>query len=103
MRDIIPNLISCGVDILEPLQKVPGMEPAKLKKDFGGQIAFQGGVDTQNLLPFGKSEEVRAETEHIIEIMNQDGGYILCSSQDFEGDVPVENILAVYEARKNFL
>ncbi len=103
VRDIIPNLISCGVDILEPLQKVPGMEPAKLKKDFGGQIAFQGGVDTQNLLPFGKSEEVRAETEHIIEIMNQDGGYILCSSQDFEGDVPVENILAVYEARKKFL
>ncbi len=100
---IIPNLIACGVDILEPVQKVEGMEVDGLKADFGGRIAFQGGVDTQKLLPLGKPEEVQREAEYIIETMNRGGGYILAPSQDFEGDVPVENILALYEARKKFL
>lgn len=103
VRDIIPKLISCGVDALEPLQKVKGMEVDGLKADFGSRICFQGGVDTQHLLPFGTPEEVQRETEYIIETMNVNGGYILAPSQDFEGDVPIENILALYEARKKFL
>ena len=103
VSSIIPNLIDCGVDALEPLQKVKGMEVERLKRDFGDKLCFQGGVDTQALLPFGKPEEVKAEAEHIIEVMNVNGGYILAPSQDFEGDVPVENIVAMYEARKKFL
>lgn len=100
---IIPNLIACGVDMLEPVQKVAGMEVAALKAEFGDRIAFQGGVDTQKLLPLGTPEEVKREAEYVIETMNVNGGYILAPSQDFEGDVPVENILALYEARKKFL
>lgn len=102
VHPIIPELIKCGADVLEPIQKVQGMEVDGLKRDFGDQIAFQGGVDTQHLLPFGTEDEVRKETESIIEIMNVNGGYILAPSQDFESDVPVENILAVYEARNKF-
>jgi uroporphyrinogen decarboxylase len=103
VRGIIPNLIRCGADVLEPVQKVKGMEVEGLKKDFGDKLCFEGGVDTQHLLPCGTPEEVRAETEHIIEVMNVNGGYILAPSQDFEGDVPVENILALYDARKKFM
>ncbi|MDD3338628.1 MAG: uroporphyrinogen decarboxylase family protein [Lachnospiraceae bacterium] len=103
IRGIIPNLIRCGADVLEPIQKVVGMEVDGLKRDFGDKLCFQGGVDTQHLLPFGTPEEVRRETEYIIETMNQNGGYILAPSQDFEGDVPLENILALYDARKKFM
>lgn len=103
VRQIIPNLIQCGVDCLEPVQKVPGMEVDTLKAEFGDRISFQGGVDTQNLLPHGTPEEVRKETEYIIETMNKSGGYILAPSQDFEGDVPIENIIALYEARRKFM
>lgn len=103
VRGIIPNLIECGVDVLEPIQKVKGMEVDGLKRDFGDKLAFQGGVDTQNLLPNGTPEEVRKETEYIIKTLNVNGGYILAPSQDFEGDVPVKNILALYEARKSFM
>lgn len=103
IREIIPELISCGVDVLEPVQKVRGMEVDGLKRDFGNDICFQGGVDTQKILPLGTPEEVAAETERIIEIMNVNGGYILAPSQDFEGDVPVENIIALYDARKKFM
>ena len=102
VRSIIPNLIECGVDALEPLQKVEGLEPADLKKDFGDKLCFQGGVDTQNLLPHGTPEEVKAETQSIIETLNVNGGYILAPSQVFEADIPAENIMAMYEARNKF-
>lgn len=102
IRSIIPNLIDCGVDALEPLQKVVGMEPDGLKKDFGKDICFQGGVDTQHLLPFGTPEEVKAEAESLIKTLNVNGGYILGPSQTFEADIPVENIIAVYDARNKF-
>lgn len=99
VRPIISNLIDCHVDGLDPIQKVVGMEPEGLKADFGHKICFHGGIDTQNILPHGTPEEVHAEAKHFIETLHKDGGYILGPSQDFEGDVPLENILALYAAR----
>ena len=99
VRRIIPLLIGCGVDVLDPIQKVTGMEPEGLKQDFGDNLCFHGGIDTQNILPHGTPEQVRKEAEHFISVLNHDGGYILGPSQDFEGDVPAENILALYAAR----
>lgn len=99
VRPIIPNLIECGVDILNPLQKVVGLEPQSLKDEFGDRICFQGGIDTQFLLPQGTPEEVDKEARKYIEILGKNGGYILNGSQALEGDVPVENIIAMYNAR----
>ncbi len=59
-------------------------------------ILFHGGIDTQGLLPYGKPEEVRAEVRKFIDLLGKDGGYMLMASQGFEGDVPIENIEAVY-------
>ncbi len=95
---VIPELIECGVDVLEPIQKTVGLEIDRLDRDYHGQIAFHGGVDTQWLLPTGTPEEVKAEAERIIQTLGKEGGYILMSSQAFESDVPVENIEAVYTA-----
>ena len=96
IRPLIPELIKCNVDILEPLQKVYGLEPESLWEEFGGQIAFHGGIDTQKILPFGTPEEVAAETAYYMKTLHHNGGYILMASQAFEGDVPIENIEAVY-------
>lgn len=97
---LIPELIECGVDALEPLQKVPGLYPEELAAKFGGRITFHGGVDTQQLLPHGTPEEVRAEAEHYMRTLGPNG-YILMASQGFEGDVPIENIEAVYAADRS--
>lgn len=102
IRPIIPNLIACGVDAIEPLQKVRGLEVDGLKADFGDDLCFQGGVDTQHILPHGTAQEVFDETTRVIKALYKNGGYILCGSQDFEGDVPPENICALYEAGKEF-
>ena len=96
VRPLIPELIACGVDVLEPLQKVKGLYPEELWEAFGGKITFHGGIDTQSLLPYGTAEEVKAETLHYMKTLGREGGYILMASQGFEGDVPIENIEVVY-------
>lgn len=98
---IIPELIACGVDILEPLQVVEGLYPDQLVTKFDGQIAFHGGIDTQGILPFGTVDEVKEETKKYIQTLGKNSGYILMSSQSFEGDVPIENIEAVYSVARS--
>jgi uroporphyrinogen decarboxylase len=100
LRPIIPDLIEIGMDVLNPVQSLcPGMDPISLKQEFGAQIAFMGGVDTQELLPNGSALDVRRETERLLEGMTAGGGgYILAASHTISPETPVENIFAMYEA-----
>ena len=63
---------------------------------YRGRLSFHGGLSTQQTLPYGTVEEVRAETRHLIEL-GRDGGYILSPAHGVEGDVPLENMLAFIE------
>ncbi len=100
VRPLIESFIECDIDALEPVQKTQGLEIDSLAENFGGRITFHGGVDTQWLLPNGTSEEVAAQTRHIIETLGAYNGYILMASQGFENDVPIENIEAVYNVSR---
>ena len=103
VRGAIPDLISSGVDILNPLQPAAtGMEPRGLKKDFGTKIAFHGGIDIQYLLPQKSAEEVAEETERVAHILGKGGGYVLSPSHNIQLDTPTENVRAMYrtEARR---
>jgi uroporphyrinogen decarboxylase len=75
------------------------MSPESLQADFGGQIAFHGGLDMQRLLPRGTPEEVRAEARRYCEILGANGGYILSPAHLFQPDVPPANIVAMYEGQ----
>jgi uroporphyrinogen decarboxylase len=102
VHSLIPSLVKCGVDILNPIQ--PGtfmMEPDRLKNDYGSIIAFWGGIDTQNLLPRGSAEAVKEEVKKILAIMGTEG-YILSPAHCIQQDVPVENIAAIYQAAQKF-
>jgi uroporphyrinogen decarboxylase len=100
---LIPKLIECGIDILNPIQHVcQGMEMANLKKQFGNDVIFHGGVENQKTLPMGTASEVAAETRHCLETLGKNGGYICCSCHNIQAGTPVENILAMIEtARKS--
>ena len=101
IRPLIPMLIDAGVDILDPVQvTAKGMVPAELKTEFGGRIVFHGGIDTQNVLPFGTPAEVRAHVREVVGAMSADGGYIFAPSQILGPDIPVENIVAMYDEIK---
>jgi uroporphyrinogen decarboxylase len=98
VRDIIPFLIEDGVDILDPIQTAAaGMDLPGLVRDFGGRLAFHGGVSTQSTLPFGSTADVRAEVRSYVNLTRRKGGYILCGSQEYIEDIPLDNILAVYD------
>lgn len=97
----ISELISLGVDILDPIQPAgPEMSPERLAEHFAGRITFHGGMDMQEVLPLGTPEEVRAVANHYCEVLGRDGGYILAPAHLFQPDVPPENILAMYETAR---
>ncbi|MCZ7542930.1 MAG: hypothetical protein M5R40_05055 [Anaerolineae bacterium] len=98
LRPIIPDLIEMGLDVLNPIQaNTPGMDALELKREFGADLAFMGGVDTQGLLPTGTVDEVRRETARLVEAMTADGGgYILAASHTVPPEAPLENIFAMY-------
>ena len=103
IRPIIPDLIDLGVDILNPIQpRCVGMDPEALKRDFGDRLCFHGAIDTQATLPFGTQEEVVAEVRDRIETLGKGGGYILAPVHTVEADVPIQNLLAVYEAAREY-
>jgi uroporphyrinogen decarboxylase len=99
VREIIPDLIEIGMDALNPVQvRAKGMEPAGLKHDFGDRICFHGAIDHQQTLPFGSTDEVRAEVRQMIDILAPGGGYCLAASHDLLlNEFPPENILAMYD------
>lgn len=98
IRDIIPWLIEDGVDVLDPIQvAATGMDLAGLVRDFGAGLCFHGGVDTQRTLPFGSTDDVRSEARAYLDLTKATGGYILCGSQEFIEDIPLDNILAMYD------
>lgn len=99
LRPIIPDLIEIGLDVLNPIQaNCPGMDALDLKREFGRNIAFMGGVDTQEVLPFGSADDVRRTTARLIDGMTADGGgYILAASHTIPPNAPEENVFAMYE------
>jgi uroporphyrinogen decarboxylase len=102
-RKIIPDLIDLGIDILNPIQvRAAGMDPKALKEEFGDRLCFHGAIDTQRTLPVGTKEEIVSEVRERIEVMGKKGGYILAPVHTVESDVPIENVLALYEAAKEY-
>lgn len=99
IRPIIGDLIEIGIDVLNPIQcNCPGMNPRELKQEFGRELAFMAGVDTQGVLPHGTAAQVRRATAELLEGMTTDGGgYILAASHTVPPESPDENIFAMYE------
>ena len=97
---LIPDFIASGFDILNPVQiSAVGMDPTRLKREFGRDLVFWGGgIDTQQVLPFGSAEEVGAAARESLRIFGEGGGYVFNTVHNVQAGVPVENLLALYEA-----
>lgn len=96
---IMPDLIDIGMDAVNPVQPgAKGMELAGLKRNFGDQLTFHGAIDHQKILPFGTTDEVRAEVRRVIDIMKPGGGYCLAASHDLMlAEFPPENVIAMFD------
>ncbi len=97
----VPDFIDIGINALNPVQvRARNMDPVTLKREFGGRIAFWGGIDTQRILPHGTPQEVCAEVRRMFDIMGPGGGYIVASVHNIQPDVPPENVIAMFDAAR---
>ena len=102
--DLIPDFIEIGIDILNPIQTSAGRMSnlAELKKQYGRDMVFCGGIDTHHVLPNATPDEVRQEVKRVMEILGPGGGYMLASVHTIMDDVPAENVLAMADAVEEF-
>jgi uroporphyrinogen decarboxylase len=101
---LLPDLIESGIDVLNPVQvSAAGMDTKELKRLFGRDLTFYGGgVDTQHVLPHGTPQEVRDEVKQRIDDLAPEGGFIFNTVHNIQADVPPENIVAMWEALREF-
>lgn len=100
IRELIPDLIDVGVDVLNPVQvSAAGMESGALKRDFGRDLVFWGGgVDTQRVLASGTAEQVRADvSRHVIDL-KRGGGFVFAAVHNIQANVSPENVFAMWAA-----
>jgi len=89
------------IDVLNPLQpRAAGMDMARIKAEFGDRLVFHGAIDIQHTLPHGTPVEVQAEVRERCRVLGRGGGYICTSAHYLQADTPLENIIAMYTARR---
>jgi hypothetical protein len=100
VEKFIPSFLEAGFDILNPVQcSAAGMEPEGLKQKYGRDIVFWGGgVDTQQVLPFGTPEGVREQVRRRCKIFASGGGFVFNAIHNIQACTPVDNVLAMLDA-----
>ena len=96
VKELFPDLIECGLDCFNPFQPEV-MDVLEMKKQFGSDLSFYGGISTQRTLPYGTVDDVRKEVRRNCEMVGEDGGYIAAPAHAIPGDAPAENIHSMLE------
>ena len=103
VRPLIPAFIDAGLDILQSLQpRAAGMDLRELKRDFGADLCFHGGIDIQHTLPTARRAEIDAEVRERLQAGKPGGGYIICTAHNIQADTPVENVLALAKGYRRY-
>jgi hypothetical protein len=102
--DLVEEFIDSGFDILNPVQcSAKGMNPKELKSKYGSRLVFWGGgVDTQNVLPFGTPMQVREDVLSKCEVFSKGGGFVFNSIHNIQAKTPVKNVIAMLDAVREF-
>jgi hypothetical protein len=101
---LLDDIVDAGFDIINPVQtSAAGMEPAALKRTYGDRLTFWGGgIDTQQVLPFGTPDQVREMAHDRIRTFGPGGGYVFATIHNVQAGIPVENLQALYKAVEDY-
>jgi uroporphyrinogen decarboxylase len=102
-RDLYKGFIDVGVDIMNPVQtSARGMVPHEIKREYGKDLCFSGGVDVQQLLPNASVQEVKDEVKYLIDSLGEGGGYFIGPAHNIQYGTPPENVIAMYDAMDEY-
>ena len=103
IHKLLPDILQTGIDVLNPVQvSAENMDPEQLKREFGNQVSFWGGVDSQKVLSQGSTLDVEEEVKKRIYQFAPGGGYVLGSVHNIQPDVMPENIVALFQAARRY-
>jgi hypothetical protein len=104
VEPFMTHFIEAGFDIINPVQiNASGMDPVHLKRKYGKELVFWGGgIDTQKVLPYSKPDEIRESVLRLCDIFAKDGGFVFNTVHNMQANVPVENVVAMINAIKEF-
>jgi uroporphyrinogen decarboxylase len=103
VSDLIPQMTSCGLDILQSIQpEASGMDPRVIKQKFGDRLSFHGGVSIQKVVPRGTGADIRKHVQQLFQAMAPGGGFIACTSHNIQADTPLTNIESLLQAYRDF-
>jgi hypothetical protein len=102
VEPLLSHFIEAGFDIINPVQiNASGMDPRKLKKEYGDKLVFWGGgVDTQGVFAFGTPDQVKEQVKTQCGILNENGGFVFNTVHNIQANVPFENVVAMLDALK---
>jgi len=101
IEEIIPDMIDIGLEMLHPVQ--PNARSLEhIANQFGHEIAFHGGIDTQKVLPFGTPKEVKHAVKECVKILGKNRQYVIAPSQEIMNDVPTANIVALLDGIQEY-
>ena len=101
---LMPHMIEAGIEIFNPVQtNAYNMQPAFLKKEFGKDCTFWGGgIENVGNMNTGTPASIRDQVLERMEIFSEGGGFVFNTVHNILPDVPPENIVAMYDAVKEF-
>ncbi|HAH22573.1 MAG TPA: methyltransferase [Prolixibacteraceae bacterium] len=104
VETFMSRFIDSGFDIINPVQvSARGMDARHLKQTYGKDLVFWGGgIDTQKTLPYSTPEKVCEEVLGLCDIFAKDGGFVFNTVHNIQANVPVENIVAMVNAIREF-
>ena len=101
IMDLVPDLIECGIDVLNPVLPLDNMDPVRLKQAYGNDLCFHGGIDIEHIVLFGSVDEVRDHVKEVIDVLGPGGGYWF-KAQAISPVIPPENVIAAYECAMEY-
>jgi uroporphyrinogen decarboxylase len=101
IQPLLSEFIESGIDVIHPLEPLPAMNLTEIKAEFGEKLSFWGAIDISRAMP-GSQQDVIDEARRRIVQLAPGGGYVLAPSNHLQADVPPENVIALFEAARQF-
>jgi uroporphyrinogen decarboxylase len=102
IRPLLGMILDSGIDCLDPIDPIAGMDIAEIKQNHGNRVAIKGNVDCAHTLTFGSEQQVVEETKAVIAKAAGGGGLILSSSNSIHSAVKPGNYLAMWNALRMY-